>query len=337
MTWLSLIVPIYKVEQYIEECVESIISQLPPDVEVILVNDGTPDNSMQLVHTILAGLSYEKRKQIIIHEQKNQGLSSARNAGINIAKGEYIAFLDSDDILLPDYFKVLENILLHNNVDVIQFKFLCFENDLTIALPAKISIVKEGFFEVDKKLIIEIFNDNNWYAWMRIYRRNLFDQVSFPVGYNYEDVVSVPYLLLSAKSIYLSNDELCGYRNRPDSITRGVNRGLVVKNIKSYDYLISSLSDYSNNDHIFVIILARYFRHFINYSLRFDGLVITYQRWRNYKYILEEFRTHIDLINHRGDYLFMMFSRLGFISYFLVNFLTQVSRGAKAIKGMITS
>jgi len=337
VTWLSLIVPIYKVEQYIEECVKSIISQLPSDVEVILVNDGTPDNSMQLVHTILAGLSYEKRKQIIIYEQSNQGLSSARNAGINIATGEYIAFLDSDDVLLSGYFKVLAEILFQNNVDVIQFKFLCFENDLTMASSANISIVKQGFFEIDKKLIIEIFNDNNWYAWMRVYRRNLFNKVSFPIGYNYEDVVSVPYLFLNAKSIYLSNDELCGYRNRPDSITRGVNRDLVVKNIKSYDNLISNLADSLNRDHVFIIILVRYFRYFINYSLRFDGIFITYQRWRNYKYILESFRGDIDLINHRGDYLFMIFYRLGFISYFLVNFLTQVSRWVKMAKRMIAN
>ena len=107
---LSIIIPIYNVEKYIKDCVESVLNQRKnaDEVEVILVNDGTPDNSMSIVDTAVKDL-----KGIYIINKENGGLSSARNAGLMMARGDYIWFVDSDDTLLPnaieEVFEVLSN------------------------------------------------------------------------------------------------------------------------------------------------------------------------------------------------------------------------------------
>ena len=89
---ISVIIPIYKVEDYIEECINSILVQITPEIEVILVNDGTPDNSFEIVNNILELEPLEVRNCFILLEQENQGQSKARNFGLSIATGDYIAF-----------------------------------------------------------------------------------------------------------------------------------------------------------------------------------------------------------------------------------------------------
>ena len=101
---ISLIIPVYNVEKYIIQCLESVVPQLSEYIEVILVNDGSPDNSMSLVNEYIDKIDPKIQKQIKIINQKNKGLSGARNTGIDHAEGEYIAFLDSDDILLLERF-----------------------------------------------------------------------------------------------------------------------------------------------------------------------------------------------------------------------------------------
>ena len=99
---LSVIIPVYQVENYIEKCLYSLFEQMNKNVECIIVNDGTPDQSMELVKKIIenyAGLN------ICVINQENQGLSAARNNGLKNAKGDYIAFLDSDDWIDNSYFK----------------------------------------------------------------------------------------------------------------------------------------------------------------------------------------------------------------------------------------
>lgn len=110
---LSIIVPVYKVEQYLDKCVESILAQTFTDYEIILVDDGSPDNCGQMCR------EWERRDGRIrtIHKE-NGGLSDARNAGIDIAKGDYIGFVDSDDYIKPDMFEVLVANLERNNADI---------------------------------------------------------------------------------------------------------------------------------------------------------------------------------------------------------------------------
>ena len=107
---LSLIIPVYKVEAYIEACLDSVLQQLPDWAEVIIVDDGSPDGAIGIAEEMLCRYPQHKRRVSILR-QENQGLSQARNNGIDHAEGNYIGFLDSDDVLLEGYFSILGRLL----------------------------------------------------------------------------------------------------------------------------------------------------------------------------------------------------------------------------------
>ena len=142
---ISVIIPIYKVEDYIEECINSILVQITPEIEVILVNDGTPDNSFEIVNNILELEPLEVRNCFILLEQENQGQSKARNFGLSIATGDYIAFLDSDDILEKNYFSVLLEKINKFSPDIISFKSNRFKKPRRCFL-FEVGVNKEGIF-----------------------------------------------------------------------------------------------------------------------------------------------------------------------------------------------
>lgn len=110
---ISIVVPVYNVENYLDRCVKSIIAQVYTNIEIILVDDGSSDNSGKICEKWK-----EKDKRIIVIHKKNGGLSSARNAGIEIAKGKYIAFVDSDDYISKNMYSELYRVLKQNNSDI---------------------------------------------------------------------------------------------------------------------------------------------------------------------------------------------------------------------------
>lgn len=121
---VSIIIPIYNVEEYIEECLESVYQQTYPHIEVILVNDCTPDNSMKIANTIINKYKDKYLTTTVNHEQ-NKGISEARNSGMKIAKGEYIYFIDSDDAIMSNAIESLARVALsHNSLELVQGSFI---------------------------------------------------------------------------------------------------------------------------------------------------------------------------------------------------------------------
>ena len=120
---VSIIIPIYNVEEYIEECLESVFQQTYPHIEVILVNDCTPDNSMKIANTIISKYKDKFPTTIINHEQ-NKGLSEARNSGMKIAKGEYIYFIDSDDKITHNAIELLTSVVFqHKDIEIVEGEY----------------------------------------------------------------------------------------------------------------------------------------------------------------------------------------------------------------------
>lgn len=120
-TTLSLIIPVYKVEAYIEACLCSVLQQLPDWAEVIIVDDGSPDDSIDIAEEVLCRYP-QLKPQVSILRQHNRGLSEARNSGIVHAEGQHVGFLDSDDVLLEGYFSILGRLLADNPLaDIVAF------------------------------------------------------------------------------------------------------------------------------------------------------------------------------------------------------------------------
>lgn len=214
---LSIIIPVYRVEMYIEECLDSVFVQLPSNVEVIIINDGSPDKSMDVIR-----LNYENwliQDQIVLIEQKNAGPGAARNRGLDIARGEYIGFLDSDDILLENYFNLLLNTIDTYKTDIVEFGFQRFYELSDIVKNEYRSLYAfSGLYEMEK-VRNEIFSIGVWFPSIRVYKREIFEKLRFPEGVFYEDLMTIPLIYLQDLKVYFIDQPLIGYRYNPNSTT----------------------------------------------------------------------------------------------------------------------
>ena len=211
---LSIVVPIYKVEEYLDDCINSILEQTFKEFELILVDDGSPDKCGQICDKYA-----DKDRRIKVIHKKNGGLSSARNAGINVAKAKYIGFVDSDDIIDKNMYMNLIKLASMNDADIVCCDILKFYNYKEI-------LEKENTMENIKifnniEAIRNLYNDlylDTVVAWNKIYKRSLFKDIRFPVGKLHEDEFTTYKLIYESKKIIYTNQKLYYYRQTPNSI-----------------------------------------------------------------------------------------------------------------------
>ena len=274
---LSLIIPVYKVEQYIAECIESVINQVTSDIEVIIVNDGTPDDSMLVIEKILGQQTSNIRDCFIILHQQNQGQSSARNLALKVAKGEYIAFLDSDDVLSENYLSDLKNTIKKNNVDIVQFKSSRFEEDTNKLKAFNVGLQRNGLLQLDQNLMIEIFNQSAWFPWLNIYRRELFNGLEFPVGIYYEDAALIPEVFLRAKNIYFLESVLYFYRLNLNGSLLNTSSENKRKHVDSFKSILELYALRMKENPIYSISFVSMSQAFVNYMYQNFGWKVAYK------------------------------------------------------------
>lgn len=274
---LSLIIPVYKVEQYIAECIESVINQVTSDIEVIIVNDGTPDHSMLVIEKILSKQTAIIRDCFIILHQENQGQSSARNLGLKYAKGEYISFLDSDDVLSENYLSDFKNTIKKNNVDIVQFKSSRFEEDTNKLKAFNVGLQRNGLLQLDQNLMIEIFNQSAWFPWLNIYRRELFNGLEFPVGIYYEDAALIPEVFLRAKNIYFLESVLYFYRLNLNGSLLNTSSENKRKHVDSFKSILELYALRMKENPIYSISFVSMSQAFVNYMYQNFGWKVAYK------------------------------------------------------------
>lgn len=210
---ISVVVPIYNVKDYLEECLESLIKQSYASFEVLMVNDGSTDESESIC------LKYaQKDERFKYFYKQNGGLSDARNYGIDRAAGNYITFLDSDDYVEMNYLEELYNGLVNNDADISIVQYHRVDElgntylDLALGSSALFST---------KDALLNMFYQRNISvsASAKLYKVELFDEIRFVRGRLYEDILTVPLLLKKAAKVYYSNKILLNYRVRSNSIT----------------------------------------------------------------------------------------------------------------------
>lgn len=207
---ISVIVPVYKVEAYLEECIASIVSQTHRNLEIILVDDGSPDNC-----GAICDYWAEKDSRIQVIHKENGGLSDARNAGIAAARGDYIAFVDSDDWILPDMCEKLLTALIRENADI----SAC---NIRTCYPTRQSTYGCKAYTVgnSEKILSMLYQDTMYpvSAWNKLYRRSLWADIRFPKGKICEDAFTTYLLVDKAGTIVQIPDALYCYRIRENSI-----------------------------------------------------------------------------------------------------------------------
>ena len=173
---ISIIVPVYKVEKQLEICIKSILSQTFSNFELILVDDGSPDNCGNICD------EYQKKdNRIKVIHKENGGLSDARNVGLDIASGKYIAFVDSDDIIHPRMYEILFECINKSNSDIVQCKFKKFKS--LDEVKDDLDDYNGSFEKYDNKTAIMDMIDNNNInvnSWNKLYKSELFETLRFP-------------------------------------------------------------------------------------------------------------------------------------------------------------
>lgn len=235
---LSVIMPFYNAKKYIEVAIESVLTQTFQDLELVLVDDGSNDGSELIAE------NYAKTDdRIKLIHQKNQGVSVARNVGLDNASGEYLTFVDSDDCINLEAYSFLMEFMLKNDADIIQFSFKDVDDTyVDSSKPVFEPVVKFG----NKAIMLDLFgnmHDKDVYAasvlWSKIYRRDMFAGISFPVGKVFEDAMVLHHIYSKTDKIYRTKSVLYFYKNNPNSICRKpYNLDNLNKNESFYDRYI---------------------------------------------------------------------------------------------------
>ena len=211
---ISIIVPVYKVEPYLRRCLDSIIGQSYSNLQIILVDDGSPDGCPQICDDYAT-----KDNRIRVIHKKNGGLSDARNAGLSICTGEYISFIDSDDWVSSEYINELYSSIKETSAGIAIINHKC-----VTSFPAR---------EIQEKRRIKIFSRQQALfelfakqhqpfvvSWGKLYRKELFNDIQFPTGKCHEDEFTSHLLISRVSKVAYSNRTMYFYYQRADSITR---------------------------------------------------------------------------------------------------------------------
>ena len=233
----SIILPIYNVEKYLAECVESVLRQTFKDYELILVDDGSTDGSPELCDELKT-----KDERIQVIHKKNGGLSDARNAGTQIARGEYIIYIDSDDFILTDDFleKVYQK--TESNPDIIWYKYVKYFDGTKKIDNCKFSyseIIGENKYPIQVKKLVEA---DAFYgmAWIKAIRRKVIvdNNIEFEVGLLGEDMEWNYHIIHNSNSMELIDEPFLAYRQREGSITATHK----IKNLTDFIYILEKWS-----------------------------------------------------------------------------------------------
>lgn len=260
MIKVSIIVPVYNVEKYIHKCLDSLVNQTLKELEFIFVNDGSPDNSPKIIK------EYQKKdKRIKLLNKENGGQASARNLGLEHAKGEYIAFLDSDDYVKENMYETLYNRAKKDNLDiVICNNYLVYKDSLVENNPG-ITNKKEKIISPREYITLSPS------PWNKIIRHEYLNQekFKFPEGIIYEDLASIPLLGLSNPKIVYLNTCLHYYVQSDSSTMRNKEYKSKYEDIfTAIEYLYTNMIDKGYNKEL---------EYMLTYHLLYLGSLNFYQ------------------------------------------------------------
>ncbi len=238
MPKISVIVPVYNVEDYLRECLDSLCYQTLIDIEIICINDGSTDKSLEILR------EYEsKNPKITVYSQENKGLSGARNTGMKHVSGEYIYFLDSDDILIPTALERMYSVSKRRSLDILLFKLINFDDKTREKFKSKYYDMKflkqkvgENIFSYD-----DVGNDLFRIAVTpqgKLFKKELIEDMHFIEGFIFEDNPFFFESFFRAEKVYFLDEYLCLKRKRSESITSTPNEQFL-----DYIYISNILID----------------------------------------------------------------------------------------------
>ena len=290
MKLISVIVPVYKVENYLNQCIESIVNQTYKNLEIILVDDGSPDNC-----PLMCDNWAKKDNRIKVIHKQNNGVSSARNVGLEVATGDYLCFVDSDDTIHPKYCEILLNSILTNNADIAVCSWKKV-NDInnpknknynTNNLTSKCFEGGEVFDLLYNKKIPLIMA-----LWIKLYKKDIFKNITFPENKTVaEDDAIIPQVLLNCKRMVYVNLALYNNTQRNDSLTT----------ISFSKKRLHSLEVFKDRIEFIKVHKPEFVDEAVNHYIRILILYYHYAKWAKMeKEILDQIKNEINKVSSNG-------------------------------------
>ncbi|MGH0429621.1 glycosyltransferase family 2 protein [Bacillus hominis] len=243
---ISIIVPVYKVEQYIHKCIDSILMQTFEDFELILVDDGSPDTCGEICDRYA-----DKDIRIKVIHKENGGVSSARNAGLEIAKGDYIGFVDSDDWIEPDMYELLYGMCAEHRCDVaICSSQIYYSNKIVISS-------NHPFIIHDRNTAMKTMLEGKLYdevVWTKLFKRNLLEDIKFPVGMSYEDTAFTYKVIHKCKKVCFIGEPKYHYIKRDNSMMDRAVKEVKIDSVLIYDEMCKFMERYYKELYSLVIL-----------------------------------------------------------------------------------
>lgn len=294
---ISVIIPVYNVEKYIRFCLDSVINQTYKNLEIIIVDDGTKDSSGEIAEEYA-----RKDSRIKVVHKENGGLSDARNVGLDIATGKYIAFLDSDDVISLDFYEYLYGLIKENDYDIAECEFLRISSDeienVQKILDEKNSneniVVKE---ESSEEALSDFYGRylnpyvNKVVVWNKIYKKEIYDGIRYPVGRFHEDEFTTFKILNKINKMVTSTKKLHGYMQTSNSIMRrDIKQKQIEDNLEAYE---ASVNFFNDNKFIQVKCMRRYLENCLELYMKVErGSEDASLKNEKYEWIYETFKKH---------------------------------------------
>ncbi len=210
---ISVIVPVYNVDEFLDACLQSIVDQSYPRLEILVVDDGSTDGSGDKCDRWA-----ERDERIRVIHQPNGGLSSARNTALDAMSGDWVIMVDSDDVLHPDAASTLLDAIRREQADIVVGDYVVIYDDERPKWPADTASHGTAYGQHDALLAVFYQQGLTHSAWARIYRSSLFDGIRYPVGQLYEDLAIIYPLLKKCDKVVKIDKVVYGYRQRRNSI-----------------------------------------------------------------------------------------------------------------------
>lgn len=282
MPEISIVVPVYKVEKYLDSCIESILAQTFSDFELILVDDGSPDNCPQMCDDWA-----EKDSRIKVIHKPNGGLSDARNVGVKSANGKYVCFIDSDDLISPLFCETLYNMLNNTNYDFSVCGVLRFQDG---NIPAddnedtSCKTVSNAEF-----LDMQFERKSEFGVWNKLFRRSLFEEFSFANGKIHEDVIFSADLLSLNNGVIYTNKKLLYYRQREGSIVANSSLKCSPDLVFAGEYLLNAVKKHCPE------LKDKALKYAIGYPFSFVDKIYVKRRFRENKELLKTIQNFLKI------------------------------------------
>ena len=305
---ISVIIPIYNVEEYLEECINSVLNQSYNDIEILLVNDGSTDNSGAICEKY--SNQYSNIKSI---NKENGGLSDARNVGINNSTGDYLVFIDSDDFWGKDFLQDIVTLLKkESNIDYVFFKYKYYYQ--------KSKHIEEEILHLSEhqvrgksgiQVLTEILKTNRNFSWIAcrgLIKRDflLENKLYFKVGKNYEDILWTPMVFLKAKQLAYYDEAIYFYRlERQGQITSKFNYKNLKDNLDAVNFWVKELDNYILEDQFKGLLMKNVtLRYYV--TIWYSGFI----EYKDRKELIRELESSKDILKYKRD-------KLSFITSFL--------------------